>query len=218
MQAESRAVTSNQAFLHPKLVRVVQRHLQSPSKKPLAAHNREAFKALQQRINDAPQALVIDSFCGTGQSTAILAERHPDHLVVGIDQSAHRLERHVKQEASNYLLLRAQCEDIWQLILQEQWQVDFHYLLYPNPWPKSAHLQRRIHGHPSFLQLVQLGGKIELRSNWQSYVEEFGLAMSLAGGRGVVSQIDEAPITLFEKKYRASGHALWRYRGQLALA
>ena len=156
---------------------------------------------------------MLDSFCGTGQSTAALALRHPDHLVVGIDQSAHRLQKHQLADADNYLLLRANAEDIWQLLLREKTRVAHHYLLYPNPWPKSKHLQRRVHGHGSFRWLLQLGGSGEGRSNWPLYIEEFGVAMHLAGRRGVVSRFEpRKPLTLFEQKYRDSGHILWRYR------
>ncbi|WP_116368373.1 tRNA (guanine(46)-N(7))-methyltransferase TrmB [Parahaliea mediterranea] len=214
MQANSRPVSSNQCWTHPKLPAVVRRHLAAPWRKPVADYNRAAFAALEDALATAPRPLVLDSFCGTGQSTATLARRHPDHLVVGIDKSAQRLERHVVGGSDNYLLLRAECEGIWQLLLQRGWQPQYHYLLYPNPWPKSGHLQRRVHGHASFPLLLQLGGAIELRSNWQLYVEEFGLAMQLAGRPGQVLRIaGDPPLTLFEDKYRKSGHALWCYRG-----
>lgn len=216
MQADSRPVTSNQAFTHPRLAQVVRRHLAQPSRKPVAPHNRAAFEALRQRMVEAPRPLVLDSFCGTGHSSALLAARHPGHLVVGIDKSAHRLERHIPGEAGNYLLLRAECEDIWQLVLEQGWSVAHHYVFYPNPWPKSAHLQRRVHGHPAFPSLLRLGGRVELRSNWQVYVEEFGVAMQIAGGIGYIRHCDPAaaPVTLFERKYRDSGHPLWRFEGR----
>ncbi len=61
--------------------------------------------------------------------------------------------------------------------------------------------------------MLRLGGTITLRSNWQLYVEEFGLALHLAGLRGVVSTIEASePMSLFERKYRDSGHVLWQYR------
>lgn len=215
MQAESRIVTSNQAFTHPRLAEVVRRHLVAPSRKPVAAHNRAAFAPLEQLQQQRARPLVLDSFCGTGQSTVLLAARHPEHLVVGIDKSDHRLERHVAGGRDNYLLLRAECEDIWQLLLERGWRVDFHYLFYPNPWPKSRHLLRRVHGHPAFPLLLRLGGHMELRSNWQVYVEEFGLAMQVAGGRGHVARCTAAePVSLFERKYRDSGHPLWRFEGR----
>jgi tRNA (guanine-N7-)-methyltransferase len=216
LQANSRPVSSNQRHTHPRLPEVVQRHLARPSRKPIAAHNRTAFAALAERMARSPRPLVLDSFCGTGASTARLAAQHPELLVVGIDKSAHRLQRHRDFGVDNYLLLQAECEDIWHLVREQGWTVAHHYLFYPNPWPKSAQLQRRVHGHPAFPTLLRLGGTVELRSNWLLYVEEFGLAMTLGGGAGCVQRcaVDVPPITLFEHKYRASGHDLWRYRGR----
>ena len=214
MQANSRQVSSNQHYLHPGLANLVGKHLGSVFRKPVAPHNLRAFKDLMTQVETAPRPLVLDSFCGTGHSTAILAQRHRDHLVVGIDKSAQRLGKHAAGSTDNYILLQADCEDIWQLLLQEGLVADYHYLLYPNPWPKARYLQRRIHGHASFAWLLQLGGRIELRSNWQVYVEEFGLAMHVAGYRGRVAKIPEGPdLTLFEQKYRLSGHDLWAFNG-----
>ncbi|MEH6582222.1 MAG: SAM-dependent methyltransferase [Halioglobus sp.] len=212
MQADSTPVSSTQLHAHPKLPELIQRHLANAYRKPVASHNQQAFNLLLERLTVAPRPLVLDSFCGTGHSTAALAQRHPDHLIVGIDKSAHRLAKHPHHGRGNTILLQAECEDIWQLLLQARIKPDYHYLLYPNPWPKAKHLQRRIHGHPAFRYLLQLGGIVELRSNWQIYVEEFGVAMHLAGQRGRVQQVEpEQPITLFEQKYQASGHGLWRF-------
>lgn len=211
-QVRSRPVSSNQAGLHPRLAQTVLRHLEHPFLRPVAVHSEEAYRELTQALAAEPRPLVLDSFCGTGQSTAALAQRHPSHLVVGVDQSRHRLQRHQRASAGNYLLLCANAEDIWQLLLRDTLTVDHHYLLYPNPWPKGKHLQRRVHGHAGFPWLLQLGGSVELRSNWNIYVEEFGVAMHLAGRPGVVSRIEPpSPLTLFERKYRDSGHGLWRY-------
>lgn len=221
-QNRSRQVSSNQRHMHPGLCAMVQRHLITNYRKPVAHHNLRACNDLLARLAASGRPLVLDSFCGTGHSTSILAQRHPGHLVVGIDKSSERLARHQAGPADNYLLLQADCEDIWQLLVQEQQVVDYHYLLYPNPWPKAKHLQRRVHGHGSFPWLLQLGdraspGRIELRSNWQVYVEEFGLAMHLAGYRGRVTRVPPGPdLSLFEQKYRQSGHDLWAFTAQLA--
>ncbi|MDO8860987.1 SAM-dependent methyltransferase [Haliea sp. E1-2-M8] len=216
MQASSRQVTSNQPGLHPRLARTVLRHLQHPHRSPLAAHNQAAWDELLSLLQADDRPLVLDSFCGTGMSTAHLASRHPQHLVIGIDRSAQRLHRHSAAPGANYLLLQAECEPLWQQLAAARRQVDHHYLLYPNPWPKSRHLQRRIHGHPGFRDLLALGGRVELRSNWKLYVEEFGVAMYLAGVRGLVRQLPEAPpLTRFEDKYRHSGQVLWQYQGRI---
>ena len=212
MQGDSRVICSNQQWTHKKLPALVRRHLKHSYRKPVADHNRAAFSSLEAALQQQPRALVLDSFCGTGHSSAYLAERHPDHLVVGVDKSAHRLAKHAGGTAGNYLLLQADCEDIWRLLLDAGISLDYHYLLYPNPWPKSRHIQRRIHGSAAFPWLVQLGGQVELRSNWRIYVEEFGLAMHLAGRVGMVAKLPKQPaLTLFEEKYQLSGHDLWRY-------
>jgi tRNA (guanine-N7-)-methyltransferase len=214
VQASSRQVSSNQQGLHPRLAHTVRRHLQQPFRGPLAAHNEAAWQLLAGRLADDPRPLVLDSFCGTGMSTAALASAHPQHLVVGIDRSAHRLGLHPTHIEQPYLLLQAECEPLWRELVRAGRKVDFHYLLYPNPWPKARHLQRRIHGHPGFRDLLDLGGAVELRSNWALYIEEFGLAMHLAGIRGAVQAVPMGtPLTRFEAKYRASGHTQWRYRG-----
>jgi len=210
----SRPVSSNQPDLHPKLAQTVRKHLANPWTHPVSKHSLSAYRPLIDRLKAQPRPLVLDSFCGTGRSTARLAERHPGHLVIGVDRSQHRLSRHVPGPAENYLLLRARAEDIWCLLEQDGLRVQFHYLLYPNPWPKAKHLMRRVHGHPAFDLLLRLGGQIELRSNWRLYVEEFGVAMHLAGHRGAVARIPgDPPLTLFEEKYHRSGHQLWCYRG-----
>jgi len=213
LHANSSPVISNQRYPHPRLAEIVRRHLQSAHRARIAEHNRQAYQLLKEKLGEWPRPLVVDSFCGTGRSTAALAGRHPEHFIIGIDKSASRLAKHPPAESDNYVLLQADCEDIWQLLVLDGLQADFHYILYPNPWPKRAHLQRRIHGHASFGLLLQLGGLLELRSNWQLYVEEFGVAMHLAGHRGIVSAVADSDIglTLFEQKYRQSGHELWAY-------
>jgi tRNA (guanine-N7-)-methyltransferase len=217
LQANSRPVRSNQQHLHPNLSVLVRRHLQTTHRSALAAHNLQAYDRLTTVLHAQPRPLILDSFCGTGHSTAVLAERHPGHLVVGIDKSARRLSKHPGGKSENYLLLQADCQDIWRLLIRDNLRSDYHYLLYPNPWPKAAHLQRRIHGHPCFPLLLALGGMLELRSNWQIYVEEFGCAMHLARQHGRVHLLndDEPPLSLFEQKYRDSGHQLWSYKARI---
>lgn len=217
MQANSRQVSSNQPHLHPALAATVRKHLASADRRPVPDYSRQAYERLRQVMAGQPRPLVLDSFCGTGLSSALLAERFADHLVVGIDKSAHRLSKSPQRAPDNCLLLRADCEDIWTLLAADGVTLSRHYLLYPNPWPKSGHLKRRVHGHPAFRALCALGGAVELRSNWALYVEEFGVAMTIAGATGSVQQVADtgADLSLFERKYRRSGHRLWRYRGTL---
>lgn len=215
----SRLVSSNQTDIHPRLADTVRRHLASVYRKPYAAHTARAFAELAATIDARAQPLIFDSFCGVGESTRALAERFPSALVIGIDKSAARLARHQRGSTGNYRLLRADVDDFWRLAVDAGWQLARHYLLYPNPWPKSTQLQRRCHGSPLFPTLLQLGGTLELRSNWPLYLDEFARALAIAGHS--VQREDFAPdppITPFERKYQQSGQPLWRLRAPLANA
>ena len=76
-------------------------------------------------------------------------------------------------------MLQANLIDFWRLSVQTEWRLQKHYLLYPNPWPKKKHLQRRWHGHPVFPSILELGGELELRTNWKIYADEFNQAVNL---------------------------------------
>jgi tRNA G46 methylase TrmB len=170
-------------------------------------------------------SLVIDAGCGVGLSTRKLAQQFPDAFVIGIDQSAHRLQRHTRWEGiepSNFITVRADLVDFWQRMALARIHPVRHYLLYPNPWPKKAQLQRRWHGHPIFPTLLRLGGHLECRSNWKTYVDEMALALTQLTGLEVLTEqwpVDPAAaLTPFEQKYAASGHTLWRCAIQLPLS
>lgn len=215
MHSLSRQVTSSQRGLHPRLAATVLKHRDNPWLKPAQPADKEALDTLEAVLSASNSPLILDSFCGTGMSTGLLARRHPECLVVGVDKSLHRLEK-AAALPDNALLLRAHCESVWRFLYERRRSLYAHYLLYPNPWPKPAHFGRRIHGHPAFVYLPQLGGHLELRSNWQVYVEEFGVALGLYGFSACVATVQQDEVsTLFEQKYLASGHTLWSLGAKL---
>ncbi len=208
----SKAIESNQSGLHQRLEETVRKHLAYSSRKPIAAHTLKAFEHMQDWIGSRPAPLILDACCGVGESSRRLATTFPGHLVVGIDKSASRLSReHDDPSPDNLLLLRADLNDFYRLLVRSDVQVERHYILYPNPWPKAVHLGRRWHGAPAFADIVAIAGRLELRSNWRTYLEEFQLALEIAGTDSCLDRLRPAsPITPFEAKYHASGHKLWR--------
>ncbi|SHH79418.1 tRNA (guanine(46)-N(7))-methyltransferase TrmB [Ferrimonas marina] len=209
----SRVIVSNQAGPHDNLLATVRRHLQHPFQAPYADHSLRLFEQLKAWKEADGRPLVLDSCCGVGESSANLARRHPDALVLGLDKSASRVGKHEHYQlgGDNYRVERGNLNDLWRLMVADGWQLQHHYLLYPNPWPKSSHLQRRWHGGPLFPSLLALGGKLELRSNWRIYLEEFQLALAEAGQQAEFAPLpDEPPLTPFERKYGQSGQPLHR--------
>ncbi len=216
----SSPVSSNQTQAYEKLAEVVQRHQQTVFKKPIADFNRQAFEKAQALLAAHGGPLILDSCCGVGQSTRLLAKQFPKHLVLGIDRSADRLERKLGELPENACLIRADLVDFWRLAVAANWQPEYHFLLYPNPSPKKKDFKLRWHGHPVFKYLVALGGQLECRTNWQLYVVEMQQALKLMGVTADLQPLvvlDE-PLTPFERKYAHSGHNLWQLKASLTAA
>ncbi|HJV51750.1 MAG TPA: SAM-dependent methyltransferase [Noviherbaspirillum sp.] len=221
MYANSRFISSAQHGVHDQLATLVAKHANTEFRKPVMPYNRAAFDssiAAWQAHGGKP--LILDAGCGVGLSTLNLAAQFPDHFVIGVDQSADRLSRNVLwrgEMPGNFIKVRADLVDYWRLMLNAGMRPARHYLLYPNPWPKIGQLQRRWHGHPVFPAIVALGGELECRSNWRIYIDECASAISQLTGARVVGEAfaPDIPLTPFEQKYKASGHALWRCRTSL---
>lgn len=223
---DSKAIISNQEDIHEKLDEVVNRHLTHASQKPYQKHTEEAFAQMDALVKaflvaNPEGEIILDACCGVGQSTRILAKQNPQALVIGVDKSDHRINRNVEGfdaddgfTAENYHLVRADLNDFYRLVKAANWAVSKHYILYPNPWPKSKHLQRRWHGSAVFPQMTSIGQQLILRSNWRIYLAEFQQAAKFVDLQG---DIDSLPVTEpslaltpFEAKYQASGQICWQ--------
>ena len=218
------APTARRALHRLELTRRATRQSQHPWQAPVPSASGRAFDALAslaaRRFGRAAEEghLVLDSGCGTGESTLTLAARYPDALVVGADKSAARLARGpMCRWSDNAVVLRIDAGHLWRLAAAAGWRCRTHYLLYPNPWPKPAQLSRRWYGHPAWPELLHLGGRLVARSNTRAYLE--GLAWRL-DDEGLSSKLvpltpDGPALTPFERKYAARGEALFELTAQL---
>ncbi len=225
---DSKAIISNQEGIHEKLDEVVKRHLTHASQKPYQKHTEQAFAEMDALVQAFLKAnpegeIILDACCGVGQSTRILAKQNPQALVIGVDKSDHRINRNVEGfdagdgfTADNYHLVRADLNDFYRLVKAAGWSVSKHYILYPNPWPKSKHLQRRWHGSAVFPQMTSIGQQLILRSNWRIYLAEFQQAAKFVDLQGDIEALPvtdhSLALTPFEAKYQASGQVCWQLR------
>lgn len=212
----SRIIVSNQQGLNEQLDEVVLKHLKHAFRKPYQKHTLDAFKSCEKWVEQQGKPIIFDSCCGVGESTYHLAKKHPDAIILGLDKSADRLGKHPQLVTDNYRLEQVNLNDFWRLAVEAGWELTHHYLLYPNPWPKAKHLQRRWHGSAVFPAILQLGGTLELRSNWFTYIHEFARALELASQSCHVDEYQsESAITPFERKYWASGQKSLRLLSEL---
>ena len=232
----ARAVTTNQTDIYDKLEEVVRKYASTEYLRPIADHTRIAFAEAEKfvegffkdtgrdevagRTSRATYKVILDSGCGTGESTFNIALAHPGIPVIGIDKSAARLSK-AGAAPQKAFLVRAELLDFWRLALEKvkagQWHIPYHALYYPNPWPKQSEATRRFHLHPIFPTLLQLGDVIELRTNWEIYAREFAEAARVATqvatpDRTIACEAfePEHPITAFERKYKEARQQLWR--------
>jgi tRNA G46 methylase TrmB len=233
----ARSVTSNQIELYKNLEAVVRKYAATTFLRPVAGHTREAFERVSDFVRGFNASgcaeLVLDSGCGTGESTLHLAKKFPNVPVIGIDKSAVRLskagnERQLEVSAgascdipANAFWVRAELLDFWRLALEKveagEWKILHHALYYPNPWPKESEATRRFHLHPIFPTLLRLSPVTELRTNWEIYAREFaeaahvlGDALSLKFNVELGAFDPENPETAFERKYKEARQQLWR--------
>jgi tRNA G46 methylase TrmB len=215
----SHQITTNQTGIHEKLDDIVKRHLTHRFQKPVQVHTQQAFDDINKVVEAFDGDIILDACCGVGQSTRILAKNNPNALVIGVDKSAHRINRNVDEHSGdqfvgveNYYLIRADLNDFFRLVADAKWPVKKHYILYPNPWPKSKHLQRRWHGSAVFPNILNIGDELILRSNWLLYLEEFSHAAALTGISGQLSDVNksEPSLTPFEEKYQLSGQQCYQ--------
>ena len=233
----ARSVTSNQDDIYKNLEAVVRKYAATTFLRPVADHTREAFEQACDFVRGFNASgcaeLVLDSGCGTGESTLHLARKFPNVPVIGIDKSAVRLskagnERQLEVSAggscdvpANAFWVRAELLDFWRLALEKvdagEWKILRHALYYPNPWPKESEATRRFHLHPIFPTMLRLSPVTELRTNWEIYAREFaeaahvlGDALSLKFNVELGAFDPENPETAFERKYKEARQQLWR--------
>jgi tRNA G46 methylase TrmB len=218
VQQQSRTISTNQTGIHQNLHKVVTRQLASANQKPLSEHTQQAFQDAISWLGDWQGDLILDSCCGVGESTVNIAQAHPNARVIGIDKSALRTDKHQAYASTlqNYLVLRADLSDFLRLLVLSDKKLTKHYLLYPNPYPKSAHLQRRWYATTALKDMLKLGGILEVRSNWPLYIQEFSAALAIANVSNQIGVFEsDKAITPFERKYWQSGQSSWQLLAKL---
>jgi tRNA (guanine-N7-)-methyltransferase len=198
--------------------------------RPIADHTLRAFRHVAEWRHERPnRPLIFDSGCGTGRSSEMLAEMFPSHDIVAIDRNDALLKRSPfyqllggtqalgPEVPSNILLVRADLVDFWRLAHAEGWKLDYHFLLYPNPYPKPSDIKSRIYGHPVFPIMIALGGTVEVRSSWEAYCTDFAAAASAIAPDAVVDGPHRfelgskgSALTNFEAKYHACSQPMYR--------
>jgi tRNA (guanine-N7-)-methyltransferase len=169
---------------------------------------------------DRKAGLVLEIGSGMGESTVAMAAARPEVNLVavevykpGVAQTLHHLSR---AGVHNVRVLRGDgVQVLTDLIapgsLAEVW------LFFPDPWPKTKHLKRRL-VTPDFTALVatrlRRGGRFLLATDWAPYAEGMLAACTATKGlrnahAGWAPRPDFRPRTRFERRGLAAGHEIF---------
>jgi len=199
-----------------------------PAREVQSAHRSERFrgspiiepKSLLERFDleklfgrNAP--LHVDLGCGDGSFLCALAQRMSEKNFLGIERLVGRVRTVARRAAKidNVRLLRMEISYAVRYLLPPA-SVETFYLLFPDPWPKRRHWQRRI-ASESFLRAIDQalvsGGTLYIATDRVDY---FTKIKEIARANPDFATVDFAdsdlPHTKFERKFRIEGVPIHR--------
>ena len=198
---------------HAKAQKIINKHINCSYKKPIRDSHKAIAVELENMVGNKP--FIWDFGCGTGKSTISLAATYPNHLIIGVDKSDHRLAQNSIYNndqtitlKDNLVLVRANLIDLiycWQGSVAEQ-----QFWLHPNPWPKAKQAMRRLPFHPIFPKALSMSKISILRTNWLSYAQNWQLAANMQNKKCYLSTYQGLAMSAFEEKYLAKNIKIYQ--------
>jgi len=209
----STKVLTNQPGINPRIGQIIERNLRAKSQYLISSNVLEICQKIKLEQKEGTPKIILDSGCGTGDSTLNISEIYNDYLVIGVDKSPKRLNQALKKtRPANVRFFRANLVEFWYGLISTDVTIEANFIFYPNPWPKEKHLKKRWHCHPIMVLLPELSNYIELRTNWYIYADEFRTCLTKITNSPIKLEriYPTKPISGFEKKYLESKHELFR--------
>ena len=166
----------------------------------------------------APKILEIGF--GMGETTAAIAEAHPDNDYLAIEVHTPGVGSLLKQiaerELRNLRIVQHDAVEVLQNMIAPRSLAGIH-VFFPDPWPKKRHHKRRLI-QPAFVSLLAsrlaAGGYIHLATDWEDYARQMLEVMSAEPtlrntASGFALRPETRPLTKFEQRGLKLGHPVW---------
>jgi len=162
----------------------------------------------------APRVLEIGF--GMGETTAAIAQAHPDIDFLAVDVHGPGvgalLKRADEHGLANVRVIQHDAvEDVASMIAPGT--LSAVHVYFPDPWPKKRHHKRRL-VTPLFAALaasrLRPGGLWRLATDWHEYAEQMREVLDAEPGLagGVTDRWSDRPLTRFERKGLAAGRTI----------
>ena len=169
-----------------------------------------------------PAPKILDIGSGMGDTTAALAQQHPENDYLAVEVHRPGVGSLLRQiELNNLTNIRVSNHDVVEVLQYQvpQNSLDAVYIFFPDPWPKKRHHKRRLVNGP-FLQVLgeRLKGnaRIFIATDWADYAEQimhvFRQApdyFNLAGRDRLAPRPHWLPRTRFEQRGHNHHHNIW---------
>ncbi len=166
----------------------------------------------------APKCLEIGF--GMGETTAQIAQAHPEHDYLGVEvhtPGVGSLLKQVRERGlTNVRVIHHDAVEVLTHMIAPR-TFDGVHIFFPDPWPKKRHHKRRLI-QPAFVALLaermKPGAYFHVVTDWQDYAEQ-ALAVLSAEPRlsnateGYAPRPDYRPLTKFESRGLKLGHKVW---------
>jgi len=160
-------------------------------------------------------SLHVDLGCGDGSFVCELAQQFPEKNFLGIERLTKRAEkvRRKAEQIDNVRVLRADTLFAVGFLLPEN-SVETFYLLFPDPWPKRRHQQRRIFTR-EFLDAIAVAleeqGLLRVATDRLEYFRQIEW-LSRTDSKFEIVDRDEVvlPATKFERIFREQSLPIYR--------
>ncbi len=167
----------------------------------------------------APRVLDIGS--GMGETTAVLAEQHPENDYLALEVHLPGIGALVRRAAAgglrNLRVLRADAKDVVCNRLPPD-SLDEAWIFFPDPWVKRRQHKRRLVS-PEFIaalaRRLKANGRLSLATDWKDLAEHMRMVcdqenalVNLAGRGCYAPRPAWRPLTKFEQRGLRLGHAV----------
>jgi tRNA (guanine-N7-)-methyltransferase len=168
-----------------------------------------------QKIFGRTAPLHVDLGCGDGTFLFALAQQMPEKNFLGTERLLHRVKKACRkaEEIDNMRVLRIESAYAVRHLLPAA-SVEVFHLLFPDPWEKRKHHQRRIVGL-DFLRDVHAAlapeGVLRVATDHHDYFEQIQ-QVAARTQKFEIHKNDGAiyPSSKFEERYKEQGIEIYR--------
>lgn len=159
--------------------------------------------------------LQVDLGCGDGVSLFALAEQTPDKNFLGFERLLHRVKKANRkaEKTTNMRIMRIENSYAVRHLLPPG-SVEMFHLLFPDPWEKRRHHQRRVVGL-DFLKDIYIalgsGGILRIVTDHKDYFDQIQQVAARTQNFDLILNGGAIyPPSTFEQKFTAQGLEIHR--------